>query len=275
VRWKGEAESKGIKFTIQQNYSTLPPIAGNASELRELFTNLIGNAIDAMPNGGKITINTLVDNNHAVITVSDTGIGIPETIRERIFDPFFTTKGVQSTGLGLSVSYGIINRHKGTIRVESSEGKVTTFTIKFPLSKGKSAPKKVKKSPPRKHKEANILIIEDEKDVRQLLADLLIDKGHKVETAADGIKGIQLFKKKDFDLVFTDLGMPKMSGWQVAKEIKKINKKTPVVLITGWNVQLKNSELKKSGIDLVANKPFQVEQVLQLVQEGIEIKKSL
>ena len=118
---------------------------------------------------------------------------------------------------------------------------------------------------------ADILIIEDEKDVRELLSDLLIDKGHKVETAADGIKGIKIFKKKAFDLVFTDLGMPKMSGWQVAKEIKKISKKTSVVLITGWNVQLKKSELKKSGIDLVVNKPFQVDQILQLVQDGISI----
>jgi len=273
LRWKNEAESKGINIIIKKVFSPLPFIKGNGPELRELFSNLISNAIDAMPKGGEIRINTLTDNNQFIITVADTGSGIPATIQERIFDPFFTSKGVQSTGLGLSVSYGIIDRHRGSITVDSVEGKGTTFTITFPLS-GKT-PEEVEriKPLPKKHKKARILVIEDEKDVRELLLDILIDDGHEVETAPDGIKGIKLFKKKDFDLVFTDLGMPEMSGWQVAKEIKKMNKKIPVALITGWNVQLKNYELEESGVDLIVNKPFKVDQIAQLVQKGIEIKE--
>lgn len=134
VRWKTTSESKGIKIKIQKKTSSLPPIEGSASELREVLINLINNAIDAMPQGGHINIKTIKEKRHVFISVEDTGIGIPEVIRDRIFDPFFTTKGPQSNGLGMSVSHGIIDRHGGTIKVESVEGKGTTFTIKLPLS---------------------------------------------------------------------------------------------------------------------------------------------
>jgi len=160
-----------------------------------------------------------MDDSIAVIRIVDTGNGIPKNIKDRIFDPFFTTKGVQSSGLGLSVSYGIINRHHGTITVDSVEGEETTFTIKFPITKktDKGKVKEEKVIPiKRKQKKASILVIEDEEDVRELIRDILTDAGHDVETANDGSEGIEMFEKKKFDLVFTDLGMPVMSGWEVA-----------------------------------------------------------
>ena len=130
-----------------------------------------------------------MDDTIAVIRISDTGKGIPKDIKDRVFDPFFTTKGVQSTGLGLSVSYGIINRHRGTITVDSIEGEGTTFTIKFPITKktGKWQVKEEKVVPiKRKQQKASILVIEDEEDVRQLLRDILTDAGHNVEVAKNG-----------------------------------------------------------------------------------------
>ncbi|MEE8383283.1 MAG: PAS domain S-box protein, partial [Thermodesulfobacteriota bacterium] len=135
VRWKNDAESKGIKIRIRKELSPLNFTLGSSSELREVFTNLINNAIDAMPQGGEIKINSLMNDNNIVIKIGDTGDGIPKDIKDRVFDPFFTTKGVQSTGLGLSVSYGIINRHRGTTTLDSVEGEGTTFTIKFPITK--------------------------------------------------------------------------------------------------------------------------------------------
>jgi len=271
LRWKNEAESKGIIITIRQDFTSLPPTLGNAPELRELFTNLISNAVDAMPQGGEIRIKTFTAHNQAVITIEDTGIGIPEAIHERIFDPFFTTKGLQSTGLGLSVSYGIINRHQGTIKVNSVESKGTTFTIRIPLAE-KIPEKKKTKAAPKKYKKAHILVIEDDKEVAELLHDILRNAGHQVEVVHDGFEGIKAFKKKKYDLVFSDLGMPKMSGWQVAKEIKDIDHKTPVAIITGWQINMSDDEVKKSGVDLVVNKPFQLERVLQLVEEGMKLK---
>ncbi len=264
VKWKDEASQKGVKIDIQKELSQIPSIAGSASELREVFSNIINNALDVMPKGGKISIKTFMDNTHVVVIVEDTGVGIPKEIQDRIFDPFFTTKGVQSTGLGMSASYGIINRHRGTITVDSIEGQGTTFTIKLPIS-GVNVEKE--KPISRKKSRAKILVIEDEAGVRELLKDILMEGEHEVEIAPNGKKGIELFQKKKFDLVFTDLGMPGISGWQVAEEIKKLNGKTKVVLVTGWEVQLKDDELKKCGVDLVINKPFQMKQILGLVGE--------
>ena len=272
VKWKNEAESKGIQIIIQKELSPLPPTVGSASELREVFTNLINNAIDAMPQGGRIKIKTFRDNSHIAIKVEDTGIRIPKGVKDKIFDPFFTTKGVQSTGLGLSVTYGIINRHRGTISVDSVEDQGTTFTIKLPFTKRNAKEEKVQEVMSVEQRKGKILVIEDEADVRELLSDILSNGGHEVDTASDGNQGIALFKKKEYDLVFTNLGMPGMSGWQVAEEIKKINRKIPIVLITGWEVKLNESEMRESGVDLVVNKPFVVDQVLKLAQEGMQLK---
>ncbi len=270
-RWKDEAESKDIKITINKESTNLPPVAGNVSELIELFANLLNNAIDAMPQGGSIAIKSFAENKQVTVTVEDTGTGIPQTVQDRIFDPFFTTKGVQSTGLGLSASYGIVKSHGGTISVESREGEGTTFTIKLPISEQAVAEQKIKPLLNR-HRKVRILVIDDEKEIRELIADILTMNKFEAEVASNGREGIRLFKEKKFDLVFTDLGMPGMSGWQVAKEIKKINDTTPVALITGWQIQSEDAELKAKGVDLMINKPFRVDQVLRLVQEGMEIK---
>jgi nitrogen-specific signal transduction histidine kinase/CheY-like chemotaxis protein len=272
MRWKNAAESKGIKIVVEKDFSPIPPTIGSGAELREVFTNLLNNALDAMPHGGRITFKTIKEDNYICVAVKDTGSGIPKAVREKIFDPFFTTRGPQSTGLGLSVSYGIISRHRGTITVDSMEGEGTTFTIKLPILAKAIKEEKIEFKPGQKRK-ARILVIDDEEGVRNVLNDILTDAGHEVEIAGDGIQGIELFERKEFDLVFTDLGMPVVSGWQVAERIKGINRKVPIALITGWNVDLKESEMTSSCIDLIIKKPFAVDQVLRLVQEGMELRE--
>jgi CheY-like chemotaxis protein len=274
MKWKDDAELKGIKINIQKELSTLPTTSGSAAELREVLTNLINNAVDAMPRGGNIKIKTYKEHSHIVVTVEDTGVGIADDTKGQIFDPFFTTKGVQSTGLGMSVSYGIINRHRGTISVDSVKGEGTTFIIKLPITERPVEEKKVKPLAG-KIKKARILVVEDEEDVRDILSHILIEGGHEVETANDGIRGIEMFEKKEFDLVFTDLGMPGMSGWQVAEKVKSINKNTSVVLITGWSLELNESETEKSKVDFIVNKPFEVKQILKLVQDGMILRDRL
>ncbi len=278
MRWKDEAESKGIRIGIKKEFSPLNPILGRSSELRGVFANLINNAIDAMPQGGEIRVKSFMDDTMAVIKIEDTGGGIPHTIKDKIFDPFFTTKGPQSTGLGLSVSYGTINRHHGTITAESIEGEGTAFLLTFPVTE-KATEGEVRKEkiiPIRKEQEkARILVIDDEEGVRELLRDILTDASHEVEVARNGGEGITLFREKEFDLVFTDLGMPVMSGWEVAEKVKSINEKVPVALITGWNVSLEESEKHDKGISLVIQKPFKMEQILNLVQEGMILKDQL
>ncbi len=275
VRWKDEAESKGIQVTIHKDFSPQLSTLGSASELREVFTNLINNALDAMMEGGSITIKTCRENNHIIIKLDDTGIGIPEDKKSRIFDPFFTTKGVQSTGLGMSISYGIINRHQGTILVDSVEGEGTTFTIKLPILKAAQKKRDTSGALTGRKEKARVLIVDDEDEVRQLLSDILTSEDHDVKVAFDGTQALELFKRSDFDMVFPDLGMPGMSGWDVAEAIKSINKNVPVAIITGWNVDLKATEIKERGVDLIAFKPFEVNRVLQLVQEGMELRERL
>jgi len=270
IRWKNDAEIKGIQYEIIKDFSSLPYIKGSTAELREVFVNLINNSLDAMPDGGTITIMSSRNEDFITVRVSDTGTGITKAGIGRVFDPFFTTKGLQSTGLGMSVSYGIINRHKGSINVESIEGKGTTFAIKLPLSR-KTRKKVAMVESINKIRKASILIVEDEEGVRELLRDLLMCEGHRVEAVGSGAEAVDMFKQKKFDIVFTDLGMPGMSGWKVAEEIKKINSGTPVILVTGWEIMHRKEEIDKNGVDMVINKPFRMEQILQAVEKGMEL----
>jgi signal transduction histidine kinase len=134
-RWRDEAKEKGVTIKMKGQLGELPPLLGSRSELMEVLSNLISNALEAMPEGGEITIRTEVKENQIMLYFTDTGEGIAENIKDRIFDPFFTTKGPRASGLGLSVSYGIIKRHQGRIKVESAEGKGTTVVISIPTSR--------------------------------------------------------------------------------------------------------------------------------------------
>lgn len=272
-RWKNEAGLKGIRFIIDKQLTEVPLILGSPAELREVLTNLINNSLDAMPEGGTIRLETFKESLHVCLRLTDTGSGMPPHIVERIFDPFFTTKGPQSTGLGMSVSYGIITRHQGTIAVESREGSGTVFTICFPL---KEIEKEAREEPPQQQTDpdkAAILIIEDEADVRELLCDILTMDGHDVSVAKDGREGVETFTSRAYDMVFTDLGMPGMSGWEVATAIKNINPDAAVAIITGWDIQLDKEDREKSRVDYILNKPFTVDDITRLVREALALKK--
>jgi PAS domain S-box-containing protein len=264
VRWKDDAEVKGLRYTIENTISGPVPVVGNAAELREVFTNLINNSLDAMPQGGSLHFAASCDAATATITLRDTGIGIAPSLINRIFDPFFTTKGPRSTGLGMSVSYGIITRHKGSITAASEEGRGTTLTVSLPLGQSE---KRLRGDSETIDSGAvlRVLVIDDDEDVRDVLADMLTDAGHSVESALDGASGLALFRTKPFDLVFTDLGMPEMSGWDVAREIKHMQEQTLVALVTGWDVHFEQKNIEKYRIDFVLNKPFQVTHIMEVV----------
>ncbi len=277
-RWKDQAQKKGIHIELIKRPGEIPPILGNPSELREVLTNILFNAVDAMPKGGQITLSTQPHSEDWVeMKIADTGIGMPEEVKKRIFDPFFTTKGVTNSGLGMSVSYGIIKRHGGEILVESELGKGTVFVLHLPIGYGEEVKETEKRGemPPGMMRSARILVIDDEEAVRDILSRMLRTKGHQVETASDGDEGIERFKKQPFDLVFTDLGMPKLSGWEVGKALKELNPKIPIVMITGWGMELSREKMSENGIDLMISKPFNFEQVTQLIFEAMELKEKM
>jgi len=266
-RWKDEAEAKGITITIKEKLEKLPPLLGSRSELTEVLTNLIFNAVEAMPDGGRITIKTEAKENDVHLYFTDTGQGIPDKIKINVFDPFFTTKGPKASGLGFSTSYGVIKRHKGDMKVESSKRKGTTFTITIPIPSEKERLKDSEKVSPQR-----ILVIDDEEGVRDVLARILGEEGHRVSLAETGKKGLDKFKQGDFDLVLTDLGMPDMSGWELAKRIKEVGPSLPVGLITGWAVSVTKEKMKEKGVDFILSKPFDCTKVVTEVNTYLTSK---
>jgi len=274
--WDKDAQHKGISVSVHKNFSPVALVTGHASQLREVFTNLIKNAIDAMPYGGSLTMETFMDGNNVVIKITDSGQGIPAEIKERIFDPFFTTKGSQSTGLGLSLSYGIINCHYGTITVDSIAGKGTTFSIYLPQTlEVRQADTAMKKNEISASGPARILIIDDEEDIRGLLQEIVSADGHVADIACDGETGLEKLCGQAYDLVFTDLGMPGLTGWDVAKKVKEINEKIPVALITGYQISSETENLQEKGVDFILYKPFHITEVQKLVAQGIQLKDRL
>jgi signal transduction histidine kinase/CheY-like chemotaxis protein len=265
-RWKDEAEARGITVFVETDLTAIRPALGKASQLREALLNLIFNGVEAMPEGGRLSLATWDDDHGVWLRVADQGTGMEDEVRRRVFEPFFTTKGPQRSGLGLSMVYGIITHHGGTITIEESEGKGTAFLIRLPQSE---VPKPASVTSPVPAVPAStVLVIDDEEGVREILADILGSTGHTVVLAASGSEGLEWVERQPFDLICTDLGMPGMSGWQVVEGVKALRPEAPVALITGWGAQIRPEELSAHHADFLLTKPFQISEVLTTLAEA-------
>ena len=274
-RWKTESERRNVKVTINLEYEKVPQILGSSTELREVFTNLILNSADAMPQGGTLTLRCFRSGNEVHAEVEDSGVGMTEEIRRHLFDPFFTTKGNSGTGLGLSVAYGIVARHDGTIQVDTALGKGTRFVLLFPISDLVQPSENADVSDaPRPERPGRILVIDDEQPIAQLIQDALSLAGHRVDVAVSAVEGLKMAAISDYDLVLTDLGMPDMSGWEVASRIREQDPDLPVVLVTGWGTTIDDAEIARSGIAGVVHKPFEIRDLVATVHRKIAERKS-
>jgi PAS domain S-box-containing protein len=272
TRWKNDVQRRNIAIQVHLDCDEVPPVLGNAHELREVYTNLILNAVDAMPNGGDLTLRCYSTGEVVHSEVVDTGVGMPAEIRRHLFDPFFTTKGQGGTGLGMSVAYGIVTRHEGTIEVESDLGQGTKFTLGFPASRATFEVKGGDGADlPHLVRPGRILVIDDEASIAQLLEDALTGVGHTVEIAVSGREGVELATVSDFDLVMTDLGMPDMSGWEVASTIRRKRPDVPIVLVTGWGTTLSTEEVERCGISAVVHKPFEIQELLDTASKVLQV----
>ena len=273
-RWRNKAGAmrRGARIKIKGQLGELPPFLGSRSELIEVLTNLIFNALEAMPEGGEITIRTEAKENEILLYFTDTGEGIPDSIKDKISDPFFTTKGPRASGLGLSVSYGIIKRHQGKIKVESTKGKGTTVTISIPIRRKGPLNEEEARNPGNVSSQT-ILVIDDEKGVRDVLGKICQEKGYRVVLAETARQGLAEFNRAHFDLVLTDLAMPEMSGWDLAKRLKGIDPSVPVGLITGRSVVTTKEEMKERGVDFIVSKPFDYANVLREINALLKFKK--
>jgi signal transduction histidine kinase len=252
-RWSSKSMAEGVQIEVLTDLQTVPMISAHAPELREVLTNLIFNAVDAMPGGGVITISTAMADELVRLTVSDTGIGMSEEERCRCLEPFFTTKGERGTGLGLSVVYGIIQRHGGILDVISVKNSGTTFDIRLPQA---SASEIISTSPTERiDRGLRIMVVDDQEIICELIAEYLRNDGHQVTMSANGRQALERFSTSDIDLVITDQSMPEMNGTQLAATLKQRAPGIPVVLLTGFGEEMQALGELPEGVDLVIGKP--------------------
>jgi len=279
-RWKNCAEASNIHISLDLQIGSNALVMGDDSELREVLVNMVFNAIDAMPEGGTLTLSTHTAGKQVVIKVVDTGVGMKPEVRSRIFDPFFTTKGKAGLGLGLAVSFGIILRHGGNIEVESQHGRGTEFCVTLPLAEIAETAVVKRELAVEPHEPialtmthagelppTRLLVVDDEDFVRDLLGDILEGEHCEVVLAKDGTEALNLFCEREFDGVFTDVGMPGMSGWELAREIRQLNPGIPIAVITGWGELVGSNEQRAAGVDWVVAKPFTADRIAELVSE--------
>lgn len=262
AKWRDEPQQRGITITVQTELQAegLPWVLGVESELREALTNLVFNAVDAMPQGGVLTLRTRATPTAVLLEVSDTGIGMDEVTRQRCLEPFYTTKGERGTGLGLAMVYGVLERHAPQLAIESTVGHGTTMRLLFPRAPSHSATAaqrvEVKASPAH----LRILVIDDDPLLRRLLQDVLQSDGHAVTVADGGEAGLVAVRaaqarQEPFAVVLTDLGMPGMDGREVARAVKHAAPATPVILLTGWGQALQQDGPVSPHIDYLLSKP--------------------
>jgi PAS domain S-box-containing protein len=295
-RWKDTSQQQGFVVEVQTDLPEVPPnVWGEESEIREALTNLIFNAVDAMPEGGTITIRIIADCGlriaesgtpseirnpkseirNVVVEVADTGLGMDEETRQHCLDPFYTTKGQRGSGLGLAMVFGIMQRHDGDVEIESEPGQGTTVRLIFPLrplqevSVSAAPPTTVPVRPLR------ILCVDDEPVLLELLKEMLEKEGHTVEAAGGGQAGLEIFHTAQeggeaFDVVITDLGMPYVDGQEVARTVKQGSPETPVIMLTGWKGLLRETGEIPTPVDLLLGKPPKLQELRQALWQVTE-----
>ena len=267
ARWSDMPQQRGAVIDVRMELAEgLGFIAGIESEIREALTNLIFNAVDAMPDGGVLTLRTAAGRGvanalpaqHVQIEVADTGAGMDEGTRRRCMEPFFTTKGERGTGLGLAMVYGVVRRHNGEIEIESAPGRGTNIRLRFAVTAVSEPTAPTASFATRSS--LRLLVVDDDPLLIKSLHDALVSEGHAVTTAAGGQEAIDVFQanrdaQESFAAVITDLGMPHVDGRRVASAVKALSPATPVILLTGWGQMLAAEGDALPDVDRVLSKP--------------------
>ncbi len=277
ARWSDIPQRNGVVIAIDMVlFPDLPAVLGNASELRDAITNLIFNAVDALAQGGTITIETQEMTGTAGdplvrLRVDDTGSGMDEDTQQRCLEPFFTTKGAQGTGLGLGMVYGAAQRHDAKLEIESALGRGTTVSLQFPIAQT-AVPKQDGEDNPKGVRLLRLLLVDDDPAVLESTAMILNLEGYRITTAGGGEAGIEaliaaLKAGEPFDAVITDLGMPYVDGHQVARKAKELFPETMVLLLTGWGSRMTGSDGAPFNVDAVLSKPLILEDLRAVLQK--------
>ena len=274
--WKELPGSRKYELKVRDKKAHF--VKGKPSEVYEVLVNLVKNGLEAMPQGGVLTIATRSFRGKVSLKVSDTGVGIPKENLQRIFEPFFTTKGLRSSGLGLSSSYGIIKKHQGDIQVESTPGEGTTFTVILPKAREAKKKARDKTDPYLPGRRIRFLVIDDETNILKAMKMYFEDSEVEVVSALSGHEGLEVFRQGSFDVVLCDLGMDDMDGWEVGESIKRYCEsrnvpRPPFLIYTGWDKKIDPEELPARGVDRIVTKPIPYDALLRIARE--EISKRL
>ncbi len=261
-RLEQEAQLRGIHYDLEITFGDLKPTRGNAAELREVVLNLINNALDAMPRGGKLAVVTTQESDKLLLFVSDSGIGIPDDLRTKIFEAFFTTKGREGNGLGLSIVKDIVDRHNGQINIDSVPQRGTVFMIQLPTVPAAYAPEP-QVAELFEPLSCRVLLVEAEGTVRETLREMLEDEGCTVAAAAHAGEAVSFFKDNDFDVVMADLSMPKVNGVELARKLKQLNPRIPIYIITGWTENKTSLSDARGIVNGIIHKPFDIDLIRQ------------
>ena len=266
-KWQSQASGEGATIHIEKELGDIPLVCGVPDELREVLTNLILNAIDAMPRGGSMSFRTRQDGQRVRLEISDTGIGMTEETRRNCLEPFFTTKGDHGSGLGLSMSYGIIRRHGGSIEITSRLNKGATFTIYLPVPTEAIQADSVAAG--QRMQALRVLVVDDQPAIREIVSAYLAEDQHIVETAADAREAMEKFRVDRFDLVITDRAMPEVNGDELAASIKEVQPREPIIMLTGFADLINESGGRPKNVDLVLTKPARLDDLRKAIFDVI------
>jgi CheY-like chemotaxis protein/two-component sensor histidine kinase len=279
-RWRDMCQRKGIMIQIKTDFQEdLPVVMGIESEIREAVTNLVLNSVDAMPQGGSITLRTRATSDQVVLTVSDEGVGMDAETRRRCVEPFYSTKGEEGSGLGLTIVVAIMQRHGGDVRIWSEPGKGATVDLSFRPDGAEISDVQAESFPlVRGIPPSQILCIDDDVLIRDLVTEMLKRDGHSVETAENGQVGLNTFRAaarlgEPFDAVIVDFGMPYLDGREVAQRIKRESPRTPVVLLTAWAKELKAQDKIPDRADAILEKPPNIEDLRTVLSKVVRPRR--
>jgi signal transduction histidine kinase/ActR/RegA family two-component response regulator len=267
-RWKDQAMMHGINISVKPELGVVPGIMGNPSDLRDMLTNLIFNAVDAMPKGGTLSLRTKLEPPFVLAEVEDTGVGMTDEVRRRCFEPFFTAKGPHGTGLGLAMVFGAVQRHGGKIELRSELGRGACFTVRLPACAATETAQ-INVVVQKQVSPLHVLVVDDEPVIRDVVMDLLMTDEHTVETAAGGQEGLEKFKAGRFDLVLTDRCMPGMSGDQFVSELKLAAPAMPVIMVTGFGEFMNARGEHPAGVSEILSKPVKIAELRRAIAKAL------
>jgi CheY-like chemotaxis protein len=261
-RHRATADKAAPAIDIKLELGNVPQVSGVGSQLRDVLMNIVFNAMDAMKDGGTLSLRSYRHQGRVVLAIQDTGPGMPDEVRSRVFQPFFSTKEERGSGLGLSIALNIVSQHGGSMEVDSEPGSGTTVRLLLP-ELCETPHEQHEQEPPRNRTAARVLLVEDEPVLLTQLSRLLEDEGHSVEAVATGEEARERLGAGRYDIVFTDVGMGAVSGWDVASLAREHGAR--VVFITGWGGEVSEQTAAEKGVDAVLRKPFPPDRVFRII----------